>query len=145
MRMPGVGPITALAIVATIDDAKQIRNLAAWLGLTPLNKSSGGKERLGRITKKGDRYIRKLLIVGMTSRALKPLPRRDMGEVAHPQHIRRGRVELAVHHCPMETEAPYHGSLFSASRHERPSLTKATPRSRRSSDSGLLIIHLQIW
>ncbi len=59
--------------MATIGDAKQFRtgrDLAAWLGLTPLNKSSGGKERLGRITKKGDRYIRKLLIVGMTSRAL---------------------------------------------------------------------------
>ncbi len=73
MRMPGVGPITASAIVATIGDAHQFRtgrDLAAWLGLTPLNKSSGGKERLGRITKKGDRYIRKLLIIGMTSRAL---------------------------------------------------------------------------
>ena len=73
MRMPGIGPITASAIVATIGDATQFqtgRDLAAWLGLTPLNKSSGGKERLGRITKKGDRYIRKLLIVGMTSRAL---------------------------------------------------------------------------
>jgi transposase len=73
MGMPGVGPITASAVVATIGDAHQFktgRDLAAWLGLTPLNKSSGGKERLGRITKKGDRYIRKLLIVGMTSRAL---------------------------------------------------------------------------
>lgn len=73
MRMLGVGPTTASAIVATIGDARQFetaRNLAAWLDLTPLNKSSGGKERLGRITKKGDRYIRKLLIVGMTWRAL---------------------------------------------------------------------------
>ena len=73
MRMPGIGPITASAVVATIGDAKQFetgRDLAAWPGLTPLNKSSGGKERIGRITKKGDRYIRKLLIVGMTSRAL---------------------------------------------------------------------------
>lgn len=73
MRMPGIGPITASAIIATIGDAHQFktgRDLAAWLGLTPLNKSSGGKERLGRITKKGDRYIRKLLIIGMTSRAL---------------------------------------------------------------------------
>lgn len=73
MRMPGIGPITASAIVATIGDARQFRtgrDLAAWLGLTPLNKSSGGKERLGRITKKGDRYIRKLLVIGMTSRAL---------------------------------------------------------------------------
>lgn len=73
MRMPGIGPITASAVIATIGDAHQFRtgrDLAAWLGLTPLNKSSGGKERLGRITKKGDRYIRKLLIIGMTSRAL---------------------------------------------------------------------------
>jgi transposase len=73
MRMPGIGPITASAIVATIGDAKQFRtgrDLAAWLGLTPLNKSSGGKERLGKITKAGDRYIRKLLVVGMTSRAV---------------------------------------------------------------------------
>ena len=43
------------------------RQFAAWLGLTPLQKSSGGKERLGRITKMGDKYLRKLLIVGMTS------------------------------------------------------------------------------
>ena len=74
MRMPGIGPITASsAIVATIGDAKQFRtgrDLAAWLGLTPLNKSSGGKEKLGKITKQGDRYIRKLLVVGMTSRAV---------------------------------------------------------------------------
>lgn len=73
MRMPGIGPITASTIVATIGDAKQFRtgrDLAAWLGLTPLNKSSGGKERLGKITKQGDRYIRKLLVVGMTSHAV---------------------------------------------------------------------------
>lgn len=73
MRMPGVGPITASAIVATIGDAKQFRtgrDFAAWLGLTPLNKSSGGKDKLGKITKKGDRYIRKLLVVGMTSKAV---------------------------------------------------------------------------
>ena len=69
--IPGVGALTASAVVATIGDGKQFQNgreLAAWLGLTPLNRSSGGKERLGRITKKGDRYIRKLLVIGMTSR-----------------------------------------------------------------------------
>ncbi|WP_311200028.1 transposase [Leisingera sp. M527] len=73
MQVPGIGPITASAIVATIGDAKQFRtgrDLAAWLGLTPLSKSSGGKERFGRITKKGNHYIRKLLIFGMPSRAL---------------------------------------------------------------------------
>lgn len=73
MRMLGFGPVTASAIVATIGDSHQFRtgrDLAAWLGLTPLNKSSGGKERLGKITKQGDRYIRKLLVVSMTSRAV---------------------------------------------------------------------------
>ena len=72
-KIPGIGPITASAMVATIGDGSQFRtgrDLAAWLGLTPLNKSSGGKERLGKITKMGDRYLRKLLVVGMTSRAL---------------------------------------------------------------------------
>lgn len=72
-RIPGIGPITASAMVATIGDGSQFRtgrDLAAWLGLTPLNKSSGGKERLGKISKMGDRYLRKLLVVGMTSRAL---------------------------------------------------------------------------
>lgn len=73
MRIPGIGPITASAIVATIGDARQFktaRDLAAWLGLTPRSNSSGGKEKLGQITKQGDRYIRRLLIVGTTSRAL---------------------------------------------------------------------------
>ena len=57
------------------------RQFAAWLGLTPLQKSSGGKERLGRITKMGDKYLRKLLIVGMTSlvrRAKHTIPRQSI-------------------------------------------------------------------
>jgi transposase len=73
MGMPIIGPITASAIAATIGDAHQFRtgrDLSTGLGLTPLNKSSGGKERFGKITKKGDPYIRKLLVVGMTSRAV---------------------------------------------------------------------------
>jgi len=69
--IPGVGPITASAIVATVGTGRQFSNgreFAAWLGLTPLNRSSGGKERLGRISKMGDQYIRRLLVVGMMSR-----------------------------------------------------------------------------
>ena len=68
--IPGVGAVTASAIIASIGDGHQFRNgreFAAWLGLTPANKSSGGKEKLGRITKMGDQYIRSLLVVGMTS------------------------------------------------------------------------------
>ena len=69
--IPGVGPITASAIVATVGTGRQFSNgreFAAWLGLTPLNRSSGGKERLGRISKMGDQYIRRLLVIGMMSR-----------------------------------------------------------------------------
>ena len=70
MTIPGIGPIGATAFAASITDPHQFRSgrqFAAWLGLTPLQKSSGGKERLGRISKMGDKYLRKLLIVGMTS------------------------------------------------------------------------------
>lgn len=70
MTIPGVGPVGATALAASVTDPHQFhsgRQFAAWLGLTPLQKSSGGKERLGRITKMGDKYLRKLLIVGMTS------------------------------------------------------------------------------
>jgi transposase len=65
--IPGIGPITASAIVATVSDASLFRSgrqLAAWLGLVPRQNSSGGKERFGRISKQGDPYIRRLLVVG---------------------------------------------------------------------------------
>jgi len=68
--IPGIGPIGASALVASVTDPGQFRSgreFAAWLGLTPRQTSSGGKERLGRITKMGDRYLRKLLFVGMIS------------------------------------------------------------------------------
>jgi transposase len=64
---PGVGPMTATAIVAAVGDGRQFlsaRHFAAWLGLTPRINASGGKERIGRISKGGDRYIRTLLIHG---------------------------------------------------------------------------------
>jgi len=69
--IPGVGPVTASEIAATAGDVSQFKNgseFTAWLGLTPLNRSSGGKERLGRISKMGDRYTRRLLVTGMTWR-----------------------------------------------------------------------------
>jgi transposase len=66
----GIGPIGATAFAAAVTDPRQFRSgrqLAAWLGLTPLQNSSGGKERLGRISKMGDRYLRRLLIIGATA------------------------------------------------------------------------------
>jgi transposase len=68
--IPGIGPITASALAASVTDPHQFtsgRQFAAWLGLTPRAESSGGRERLGRISKMGDQYIRRLLVVGMTS------------------------------------------------------------------------------
>lgn len=68
--IPGVGPVGATALAASVTDPHQFRSgrqFAAWLGLTPRQNSSGGKERLGRITKMGDRYLRQLLVVGATS------------------------------------------------------------------------------
>ncbi len=65
--IPSIGPITASAIVATVRDPSAFaggREFSAFIGLTPRQSSSGGKERLGRITKMGDRYLRKLLVVG---------------------------------------------------------------------------------
>ncbi len=68
--IPGVGVLTATAIAATVPDPsffKSGREFAAWLGLVPRQNSSGGKERLGRISKQGNRYLRKLLVIGATS------------------------------------------------------------------------------
>ena len=70
MRLRGVGPTTATTIVAMIGSGHEFRcgrQFAAWLGLTPGQYSSGGKTRLGRITKAGDAYVRTLLILGARS------------------------------------------------------------------------------
>lgn len=66
-KIPGIGPLTASALVASIGDAKSFKNgrqLAAWLGLVPRQNSTGGKQTLLGISKRGDRYLRTLLIHG---------------------------------------------------------------------------------
>ena len=68
--IPGIGPITGSAISAAVPDASLFRSgrqFAAWLGLTPRANSSGGNERLGGVTKQGDGYLRRLLVVGATA------------------------------------------------------------------------------
>lgn len=68
--IPGIGPVIASAIVATIGDPARFRtgrDFAAWLGLVPSQHSSGGKTTLGPITKMGDRYLRSLLVLGATA------------------------------------------------------------------------------
>jgi transposase len=68
--IPGLGILTATALAATVTDLGQFhsgRQFAAWLGLTPQQHSTGGKTLLGGISKQGDRYLRRLLVVGATA------------------------------------------------------------------------------
>jgi transposase len=70
MRIRGIGAITALAIVATVGNAREFKNgrqFAAWVGLVPGQYSTGGKTRLGHISKRGDAYLRNLLVQGARS------------------------------------------------------------------------------
>jgi transposase len=70
MTIPGVGPVTAAAMVALAPDPKTFRcgrDFSAWLGLTPLQRSTGGKQKLGQISKMGERTLRRLLILGASA------------------------------------------------------------------------------
>src|SRR4030095_3228815 len=72
--IPGIGPIIATAIATTVADPKVFRSgreFAAWLGLVPRQNSTGGKTRLGGITKRGNRYLRRLLINGASADLLR--------------------------------------------------------------------------
>ena len=101
MSIPGFGPMTASAMAASVQDASSFsgpREFAAFLGLTPKQNSSGGKQRLGRISKMGNRYLRKLLVVGAHAVLFHRKPHTDalriLGEEAHReealQACRRG-------------------------------------------------------
>jgi transposase len=67
MEIPGIGPLVASALVACVPNPSMFRcgrNMAAWIGLVPRQNSSGGKQRLGSITKAGNRYLRQMLFTG---------------------------------------------------------------------------------
>ena len=86
--IPGVGPLVATALVASVPDPhvfRSGRDLSAWIGLVPKQNSTGGKERLGSISKAGNRYLRQLLVVGALT-----VIRRDtqMGYTRHPWLVR---------------------------------------------------------
>jgi transposase len=98
--MPGVGPMTALAIEAfapPMESFKCGRDFAAWLGLVPRQFSSGGKERLGRISKAGQADIRRLLIIGAMSR-LNRLGRKSIPEGSWLERMvaRKPRMLVAI-------------------------------------------------
>lgn len=85
MTIPGIGPITATAFAALAPSArtfKRGRDFAARLGLTPLQRSSGGKQKLGETSRMGERTLRRLLIIGAKRRALGQAEGIDGGSLA---------------------------------------------------------------
>jgi transposase len=107
MKIEGVGPVTATALVACVGDAKVFNNgrqFAAWLGLTPRQHSTGGKQRLGAMTKHGDVYLRTLLIHGARA-VLRVTPKRCDAKSRWAETLRRRRpdnvaaVALAAKHA----------------------------------------------
>ena len=112
-RLCGVGVLTASAVAATVVDAKQFRcgrQFAAWIGLTPRQYSTGGRPRLGRITRRGDTYLRGLLVQGARSAlqaAMRVAPER--------------RNRLAAWIAATYVRIGYHKTLVAiANKHARP-------------------------
>jgi transposase len=97
--IPGVGPLISTALIASVPDPKVFRSgrdLSAWIGLVPKQNSTGGKEKLGSISKAGDRYLRQLLVVG----ALAVIRRaKQLGYSRHPWLVKlmeRRSVKIAA-------------------------------------------------
>ena len=96
--IPGIGPITSSVLAATLPDVsgfRSARDLAAWIGLTPKPHSSGGKERLGRISKMGNRYLRRLLYLGAMAQ-ISARKRRGPGEDWLWKMLERKPVKLVA-------------------------------------------------
>lgn len=108
----GLGPLTASALIATIANPRDFRNgrqMSAWAGLVPCQRSSGGKARLGRITKRGDTYLRGLLTQGARSTLQVALKR---------EPLRRSRLEQWI--VALHGRAGYHKTLVAiANKHLR--------------------------
>jgi transposase len=100
MQLMGVGPVSASALIATVGDFKQFKDGAqfgAWLGLTPKQNSSGGKNNLGGITKRGDMYVRMLLIQGAKAAVLTAHRRDDpISKWAHQLRQKSGWQKAVV-------------------------------------------------
>jgi transposase len=98
--IPGVGPLTASAIVASVGNGAEFRNgrqFAAWLGLVPRQHSTGGKTRLGHITKSGDTYLRMLLVLGARSMLHRVARHQDrLSQWVASVRDRRGYARTAV-------------------------------------------------
>jgi len=97
--IPGIGMVTATALIAAIGDGKQFssgREFAAWVGLVPRQNSSGGKEQLGRISKKGNVYLRQLLVTGATTQLVPSYRAKAQDSSWFEQLLRRKPARLAT-------------------------------------------------
>jgi transposase len=103
MTIPGIGPITATALLALAPPANSFRNgrdFAAWVGLTPLQRSTGGKQKLGEITKMGERTLRRLLIIGSAAVVLHAAKRgAPRGSWLEQMMARKPRMLVTVAHA----------------------------------------------
>ncbi len=97
--IPGIGPIIAGALAATVTDPSAFgsgRQLAAWLGLVPRQASTGGKGRLGRITKQGGPYLRRLLAIGASAVLRHATANRASPPLAWPEGIRSRKPAMVA-------------------------------------------------
>lgn len=139
--IPGIGPITASALVSAlpdISDFKSGRDLSAWIGLTPRPHSTGGKERLGRISKMGNRYLRRLLYLG-ASTGQRPAPwraRRRLAVEDHPaQEAKTGCDRLGQPHGAHGLRTDEEPDGISGGNHRLNKIRGHTPQTRRPSAS----------
>jgi transposase len=122
MEIPGVGPLVASAFVASVADPaifQSGRNLAAWIGLVPKQNSSGGKERLGGISKAGNRYLRQMLIVG----AMAVIRHAERNAAKRPwlvQLLARRKVKVAAVALANKTARTIWAMMVSGERYREP-------------------------
>lgn len=115
--IPGVGPLIASAIVATMGDPGRFetgRQFAAWLGLVPSQNSTGGKTVLGHITKMGDRYLRSMLVVGATSAVRRQRSQKGtwLAALLDRKTVRQASVALANKMARTAWAILVHGGIY---------------------------------
>jgi transposase len=127
MEVPGVGPLLASAFVATVADPaafKTGRDLSAWIGLVPKQNSSGGKERLGSITKAGNRYLRQMLVVGAMA-VIRYAERHGTRRPWLVQLMRRRSTKLAAVALANKTARIIWALMTSGERYREPAVATA--------------------
>ena len=119
---PGIGPMTATALVATVGDPRHFtsgRQFSAWLGITPKEDSTGGKARPGKISKRGDGYLRRLLIHGARSvvqahrrKATEASSTSWLGQLLARRHVNVATVAMANRNARIAWALMVHGTAY---------------------------------